>query len=93
MNSEEPIMAVHGLRKRWGSIDAVAGLDFTVPQGSVCGFLGRNGAGKTTTIKMLLGMARPDSGEGKIFGEPIDQEAANVRIRQRIGFVAEVKEF
>ncbi len=69
------------------------GLDFNVPRGSVCGFLGRNGAGKTTTIKMLLGMLHPDSGQGWIFGEPIDQEMAIVRIRQRTGFVAEIKEF
>jgi ABC-type multidrug transport system ATPase subunit len=93
MNSDQAIMAVQGLRKRFGSIDAVNGLDFTVPQGCVCGFLGRNGAGKTTTIKVLLGMMHADGGEGRIFGEPIGDEAASVRIRQRTGFVAEVKEF
>lgn len=93
MHSELPVISAEGLRKRLGSVDAVAGLDFTVPQGSICGFLGRNGAGKTTTIKMLMGMTRPDSGEGRIFGEPIDDEVASVRIRRRTGFVAEVKEF
>jgi ABC-2 type transport system ATP-binding protein len=93
MNSEEAVIAVRDLRKRLGSADAVAGLDFSVPEGSICGFLGRNGAGKTTTIKMLLGMMHPDHGGGSIFGEPIDDEAANVRIRSRVGFVAEVKEF
>lgn len=93
MNSDQAVMAVEGLRKRFGSIDAVNGLDFTVPQGCVCGFLGRNGAGKTTTIKMLLGMMHSDGGEGRIFAEPIGDEAPSVRIRQRTGFVAEVKEF
>jgi ABC-2 type transport system ATP-binding protein len=93
MNSEEAVIAVRDLRKRLGSTDAVAGLDFSVPEGSICGFLGRNGAGKTTTIKMLLGMMHPDHGGGSIFGESIDDEAANVRIRRRVGFVAEVKEF
>ncbi|MGC1871736.1 MAG: ABC transporter ATP-binding protein [Acidobacteriaceae bacterium] len=93
MNSDQAIIAVQGLRKRFGATDAVNGVDFTVPQGCVCGFLGRNGAGKTTTIKMLLGMMHADGGEGRIFGESIGTEAASVRIRQRTGFVAEVKEF
>ena len=93
MNLDQGIIAVQGLRKRFGATDAVNGLDFTVPQGCVCGFLGRNGAGKTTTIKMLLGMMHADSGEGRIFGEPIGTDAASVRIRQRTGFVGEVKEF
>ena len=93
MNSDRAIMSVRGLRKRFGAIEAVNGLDFTVPRGCVCGFLGRNGAGKTTTIKMLLGMTHADGGEGHIFEEPIGAEAASVRIRQRTGFVGEVKEF
>jgi ABC-2 type transport system ATP-binding protein len=93
MNSEEPVIAVRDLRKRLGGADAVAGLEFSVPNGSICGFLGRNGAGKTTTIKMLMGMMHPDHGEGSVFGEPIGDEAASVRIRQRVGFVTEVKEF
>jgi ABC-2 type transport system ATP-binding protein len=93
VSSKQPVIVVHELKKRLGITDAVDGLDLTVPRASVCGFLGRNGAGKTTTIKMLLGMMRPDSGEGSIFGESIADEAANVRIRSRTGFVAEVKEF
>jgi ABC-2 type transport system ATP-binding protein len=93
MNSNQYVITVQGLRKRFGTTDAVNGLDFNVPEGCVCGFLGRNGAGKTTTIKMLLGMMHPDGGEGRIFGEPIGADEANVRIRQRTGFVGEVKEF
>jgi ABC-2 type transport system ATP-binding protein len=93
MNSDQAIMSVRGLRKRFGAIEAVNGLDFTVARGSVCGFLGRNGAGKTTTIKMLLGMMHADGGEGHIFDEPIGVEGASVRIRQRTGFVGEVKDF
>jgi ABC-2 type transport system ATP-binding protein len=93
MNADQDMIVVQGLRKRFGAFDAVDGLDFIVPQGSVCGFLGRNGAGKTTTIKMLLGMMHADGGEGRIFGKPIGAEAASVCIRQRTGFVAEVKEF
>ena len=93
MNSDQAIMCVRGLKKRFGGIEAVNGLDFTVPQGCVYGFLGRNGAGKTTTIKMLLGMTHADGGEGRIFDESIDSEGASVRIRRRTGFVSEVKEF
>jgi ABC-2 type transport system ATP-binding protein len=93
MHSESPVIAVEGLGKRLAGVNAVAGLDFTVPPGSICGFVGRNGAGKTTTIKMLMGMTRPDSGEGRIFGEPIEDEVASARIRRKTGFVAEVKEF
>jgi ABC-2 type transport system ATP-binding protein len=93
MHSEPPVISAEGLRKRLGSVDAVAGLDFMVPTGSICGFVGRNGAGKTTTIKMLMGMTRPDSGEGRVFGEPISDEVASARIRRRTGFVAEIKEF
>jgi ABC-2 type transport system ATP-binding protein len=93
VSSENPIISVQGLRKRLGGIDAVDGLDFAVPRGSICGFLGRNGAGKTTTVKMLLGMMHSDSGAATVFGEPVDDEAASVRIRRRTGFVAEVKEF
>jgi ABC-2 type transport system ATP-binding protein len=93
MNSNQGIISVHGLRKRFGATDAVNGLDFTVPQGCICGFLGRNGAGKTTTIKLLLGMMHADGGEGRIFGEPIGVDVASVRIRQRTGFVGEIKEF
>jgi ABC-2 type transport system ATP-binding protein len=93
MRSANPVISVQCLRKRLGAVDAVDGLDFTVPQGSVCGFLGRNGAGKTTTIKMLLGMMRADSGRGWIFGQPIDQEIASADTRQRAAYVAEVKEF
>jgi ABC-2 type transport system ATP-binding protein len=93
MNSEPPVISAEGLRKRLGSVNAVAGLHFTVPRGSISGFLGRNGAGKTTTIKMLMGMTRPDSGTGRVFGEPIGDEVASVRIRRKTGFVAEVKEF
>lgn len=93
MHSEPPAISAAGLRKRQGSVDAVAGLDLTVPQGSICGFLGRNGAGKTATIKMLMGMTRPDGGQGRIFGEPVDDEISSARIRRKTGFVAEVKEF
>jgi len=56
----EAIIEVHGLAKRFGDVQAVAGVDFDVREGELVGFLGPNGAGKTTTINLLTGLARPD---------------------------------
>jgi ABC-2 type transport system ATP-binding protein len=80
------------LRKDYGSVTALRGLNMQVPAGSICGFLGRNGAGKTTTIKILLGMARPTSGEARVFGLAADQPATSVEIRRRTGFVSDEKD-
>ena len=68
MTVDSPGMAVltTGLTKVFGDRKVVDGLDLTIPSGSVCGFVGPNGAGKTTTIRMLLGLIRPTSGEGRI---------------------------
>lgn len=57
-----PVIQVEGLRKRFGSVEAVAGVSFHVAEGEIFGLLGPNGAGKTTTINMLTGLARPDAG-------------------------------
>jgi len=59
---------VRGLAKRFGEVQAVAGVDFDVAEGELFGFLGPNGAGKTTTINMLTGLARPDAGMIRIAG-------------------------
>jgi ABC-2 type transport system ATP-binding protein len=64
-----PAIEVRGLTKRYGTIEAVAGVDFDVWQGELFGFLGPNGAGKTTTISMLTGLARPLAGSVRILGE------------------------
>ncbi len=84
---------INGLLKSYKTQRAVDGLSFTVPRGSICGFLGRNGAGKTTTIKSILGMLRPDAGTVRVLGmDGLDPEAS-VHIRQQTGFVSEMKEF
>ncbi|MBN1505315.1 MAG: ABC transporter ATP-binding protein [Sedimentisphaerales bacterium] len=67
---DKSVFEVRGLTKRFGEVEAVAGVDFDVGQGELFGFLGPNGAGKTTTINMLTGLARPD--EGKICIAGID---------------------
>ena len=61
------------------------GLSVTVPQSCFFGFLGPNGAGKTTTIKMLIGLAQPDSGKMEILGMPLPERSLD--IRREIGIV------
>jgi ABC-2 type transport system ATP-binding protein len=61
-------IAVENLHKRFGDLEAVAGISFTAQSGEFFGFLGPNGAGKTTTINMLTGLARPDRGAIRIGG-------------------------
>jgi ABC-2 type transport system ATP-binding protein len=73
------------LRKVFGGKVAVRDLTLTVPRGEIFGFLGPNGAGKSTSIKMLLGLAKPTSGEAFVLGEP----SGDVEVRRRIGFLPE----
>jgi ABC-2 type transport system ATP-binding protein len=80
-------LAVRGLRKRYGDIDAVDGLDLVVERGELYGFLGPNGAGKTTTIRMALGLIRPTAGEVEVLGERV---AAGAPPRlERVGALVE----
>jgi ABC-2 type transport system ATP-binding protein len=64
-------LATRGLRKSYGSRQALAGLDLSVPAGVVYGFLGPNGAGKTTTMRLLTGLIRRDAGTIELFGRPV----------------------
>jgi len=73
------------LRKVFGGKVAVRDLTLTVRRGEIFGFLGPNGAGKSTSIKMLLGLAKPTSGEAFVLGAP----SGDVEIRRRIGFLPE----
>jgi ABC-2 type transport system ATP-binding protein len=65
-----PVLTAIDLTKRYGAIAAVDGLSFALEPGSITGFLGPNGAGKTTTLRLLLGLARPTSGQALVFGRP-----------------------
>ena len=82
------IVETTALRKTYGSVHALRGLDLQVPAGSICGFLGKNGAGKTTTIKILLGIAHATSGEARVLGLP----AGDVEVRRRTAFVSDEKD-
>ena len=66
------------------STPVLKGLSFSVPSGTVSGFLGANGAGKTTTLRCVLGLDHLDSGEVEFFGAPLD-----IKARKRIGFLPE----
>jgi ABC-2 type transport system ATP-binding protein len=61
-------VALHDLRRTYGAITAVDGVDLTIAPGEVVALLGPNGAGKSTTIDLLLGLSRPDSGDVRVFG-------------------------
>jgi ABC-2 type transport system ATP-binding protein len=77
---------VTDLRKRYRDVEALAGLSMSVGRGEVFGFLGPNGAGKTTTVKLLLGLARPTSGSGKVLDAPLGDLAT----RKKIGYLPEL---
>jgi ABC-2 type transport system ATP-binding protein len=72
---EEPAIRADRLTKAYGPIRAVQELSFTVPAGTVTGFVGPNGAGKTTTIRMLLGLVAPTGGTASVLGTPISRPA------------------
>jgi ABC-2 type transport system ATP-binding protein len=78
---------VRGLAKRFGEVQAVAGLDFDVRDGELFGFLGPNGAGKTTTVRMLTGVLEPTAGTASIQGHDIRAEA--LLSRAHLGIVPE----
>jgi len=85
------VIETHGLSKTYGEVDALKNLDLQVPEKSIFGFLGPNGAGKTTTIKLLLGLIRPTSGGGTVFGRDIVRDS--VDIRANIGYLPQDAHF
>jgi ABC-2 type transport system ATP-binding protein len=76
---------IEGLKKSFGSVHALRGLDLTVPTGQVTGFLGPNGSGKSTTIRILLGLLRADGGRATVLGG--DPWADAVRLHRSIAYV------
>ena len=82
---EEAAVEVTDLVKRYGDLDAVRGISFTVAAGETFGFLGPNGAGKSTTISMLCTLLRPTSGTARVAG--FDVVAERSEVRRHIGLV------
>jgi ABC-2 type transport system ATP-binding protein len=77
--NDTPAIDVEGLEKRFGDVEAVRGVSFSVPHGEIFGFLGPNGAGKTTTIKMLCTILEPSGGRARLGGFDIAKEPGGVR--------------
>ncbi|MCL4471429.1 MAG: ATP-binding cassette domain-containing protein [Gammaproteobacteria bacterium] len=76
-----PLLNIKGLRKSYGALEVVAGIDIAVNAGECFGLLGPNGAGKTTTLRLALGLTAPDSGTISLFDLPVPGKAREARIR------------
>jgi len=86
----DPVITVHGLRKRYGAVEAVCGIDLEVRRGEIFAFLGPNGAGKTTTVEILEGFRTRTDGEVSVLG--IDPAHADGSWRNRVGAVLQETE-
>src|SRR5262245_46409880 len=79
--TDGPAIVVQDLRKRFGDVEALAGIDFEVATGSVFGLLGPNGAGKTTAVRILTTILEPDAGRAHVLGYDVVRDAERVRLR------------
>lgn len=80
------VLELRGISKRYGSRTALEALDLDVGPGQVVGLLGPNGAGKTTAVKVLLGLVRPTSGEGRLMSRRLGDPGA----RAQVGYLPEL---
>ena len=81
------VIRFHEVSKRYGAEVALDRFSLEVPAGSVFALLGENGAGKTTAIRILLGLAEPDSGQSEVLG--LASASEGLEIRRRVGYVPE----
>src|SRR3712207_6805994 len=82
-------LATRALAKRYGGVEALAGVDLEVGEGELVGLLGPNGAGKSTLVKIACGLVRPSAGTAEVCGAP----AGSARARESIGYLAELFRF
>jgi ABC-2 type transport system ATP-binding protein len=75
----EPAISIRALKKRFGDVEAVKGVDLAVPPGTVLGLLGPNGAGKTTIVRVLTTILTPDEGQATVLGHDVVREPGVVR--------------
>ncbi len=87
MPDAEPIIRIAGLRKQFGKLQVLKGVDLEVPGGCIFGLLGINGQGKTTLIRILLGLLKADAGSCRVTG--IDPDREPIAVRRRVGYMAE----
>ena len=85
------ILRISGLKKSFGDKKVLKGLDLSVPEHSIFGFVGKNGAGKTTTMKAILGLIRADGGEIYVAGEKVC--FGQTETNRHIGYLPDVPEF
>ena len=85
------VLTIQNLKKNFGSKEVLCGLDLSVPEHSIFGFIGKNGAGKTTTMKAILGLLKADSGEIHVMGEKVRFGQTNTN--RHIGYLPDVPEF
>ncbi len=85
--SDESMIEVEDLTKRFGATVALAGVSFSVPRGAILGLLGPNGAGKTTALRILTTLTMPDRGKARVAGFDVVHDAAAVR--RNIGVAAQ----
>ena len=85
------MLRITGLHKRFGDKEVLRGLDLSVPEHSIYGFIGKNGSGKTTTMKTVLGLLRADSGEIIVNGEKVVYGQTDTN--RYIGYLPDVPEF
>jgi ABC-2 type transport system ATP-binding protein len=83
------VLAVRDLRKRYGTTEALKGVDLNVGEGELVGLLGPNGAGKSTLVKIACGLVRPSGGSAEVAGAPAGSRAAN----RALGYLAELFRF
>lgn len=85
------VLAIQSLKKNFGSKEVLCGLNLSVPEHSIFGFIGKNGAGKTTTMKAILGLLKPDGGEIYVMGKKV--HLGQTSTNRHIGYLPDVPEF